>query len=621
MRFTLLPSSFSDETPIAYLMRSFDINGMAWSAHRIRSAGHPYQKIMNGSNPEIHLGAFGLKADHVRKLVHLNLDWPNATIAGQPLDRDDWTTAIRRWCPKCWEEDLRAPADRQARWNIHRRFWWDVQAISTCPFHKVQLLKSCPACDPELERPVGWHHGSLTRCTRGHSLLRCESQAVTEDDAAADLYIVGRLTGARQIGSDFLDALPLDLALSVIKRFGIAAVHGPYAKIRGSGLDRNLHVMSAGFRVASEWPTNYVGLLDALASSAPGWGAKVVYGRLYRWAKSIPSGSRIENIKSILFDHCAGRAYLHESSYIRRSHSSKFVGIRSLAAQLDRHPKVIAKCLEELGAKSSGPGRGNPESISAKNAKQVEIIVSRRLKRSDLNVLLGTSSRNTQMLISKGLITPGIVDPLLSRKIDDFDKLAVEQFLQKLRGSAPLVKEAGQDVFSMADIAKRLRMGSIAEVCDFMVRADLTASAVLENCKGIPSLLFDARSVEEAKVRIFNSLNSRQAARELGISLASLSIAINNDVLTRTLNQYGESRIPLSEVVRFWQIYTTPSILAKEYGTSARVVQRVMRKCDVAPILSSTHNWVFILYRLADVPRDFAREVAMTRARVYRRAA
>ena len=185
MRLTIIPPVIDGESAAAHLLRAFDVNGEPWSRERLRTAGHSMSDILQGRAAGPLADRLGRGEDAFRGWTPTEITKKKVVIADEVVHRDDWTTNVRRWCPCCWQDDLRrTPSGRHAHWNIHRRFWWDVAAVGTCPLHHVRLEGSCPIC----RTGVTWAAGSLTRCRNGHSLLACDGARVPPATTLADAY-------------------------------------------------------------------------------------------------------------------------------------------------------------------------------------------------------------------------------------------------------------------------------------------------------------------------------------------------------------------------------------------------------------------------------------------------
>lgn len=174
---------------------------------------------------------------------------------------------------------------RPKEWNVHRRFWWNVAAIGTCPYHHVRLRDVCP--HPECNRPVFTYIGGMHQCRGGHSLLTAEPEFVDPSMVTADAYLVARLTSARHEPVPLLDQLPLGEAIDAITRLGAAVVGGAKITLTGRRSTREVELMAAGFNIAKNWPCSFVEHLEIMKADARSWGFEKTFGQLYRWAKDL----------------------------------------------------------------------------------------------------------------------------------------------------------------------------------------------------------------------------------------------------------------------------------------------------------------------------------------------
>ncbi len=107
-------------------------------------------------------------------------------------------SAAGRVCPCCLRIDLEM-GDGPESCRPHRRIWWDLTGVVSCPVHGVLLLDVCPNCGSSPSRvPTSPRH-----CRCGHDLAGLATLPLDDSDLMADRYLVGRL-GASTVRSHAL---------------------------------------------------------------------------------------------------------------------------------------------------------------------------------------------------------------------------------------------------------------------------------------------------------------------------------------------------------------------------------------------------------------------------------
>lgn len=157
-------------------------------------------------------------------------------------------SAVGRICPHCLRADLEM-RDGPVTCRPHRRVWWDLAGVVSCPLHKVLLLHVCPGCGTHPSRVPA----SPRYCRCGQDLIGLTGSPLDDADLAADRYLIGRLGVVAASTHPLLDRMPLHDAAVAMLRIGQAAVLGArVTRFRNDKIDPMLRakLASAGFREA-----------------------------------------------------------------------------------------------------------------------------------------------------------------------------------------------------------------------------------------------------------------------------------------------------------------------------------------------------------------------------------
>ncbi|ANL39535.1 TniQ family protein [Rhizobium phaseoli] len=122
-------------------------------------------------------------------------------LAGQRFNAFDLSFSARRWCPGCLHE------------SAHHRAWWDIVAITECPYHKHALLD----LDQDGE-PVRWWWPIMDASPRGTMLSAPLPRANNNETFAG--YIIGRLGFDRPVEAPLLDGSDIGTVLDLCTLVG-----------------------------------------------------------------------------------------------------------------------------------------------------------------------------------------------------------------------------------------------------------------------------------------------------------------------------------------------------------------------------------------------------------------
>lgn len=134
------------------------------------------------------------------------------SIRGERIGRKcDVRLSARRLCTQCIGESL------------HHRFWFDLEFVTTCPRHGLELISSC-SCGGHLS----WNDVSITRCchcTSGDVRL-LKAVPANCDVVEMDRWALGRLGAGDVIFISALDQMPLKQSIDTIGQIGALDIGG-----------------------------------------------------------------------------------------------------------------------------------------------------------------------------------------------------------------------------------------------------------------------------------------------------------------------------------------------------------------------------------------------------------
>jgi len=617
VRLTIIPPVVEGESAAAHLLRAFDVNGEPWSRERLRSAGHALSDILQGRAAKPLADRLGRDGEPFLRWTPAEVTKRRVVIAGEEIHRDDWTTNARRWCPRCWDDDLRRPrSGRHAHWNVHRRFWWDVAAVRTCPVHHVLLAAACPTCGVD----VTWEAGSLTRCRNGHPLLACEGVEVAPGTTLADAYVVGRLGGMPRTEVPILDGLTLAEACDAMERLGVARHGGADGALSKFPAERHPEVLSAGLAIARDWPRAFEALLDGMAGAdhvgLGAWGDEQVYGYLYLWAKRLPAGGSGDAVRAILFAHHAARGPVHKTSVVIRHADVPLVSLAEIAAQCGRRPEFVAGYVKALGAWPERTKRGTPIGITRETAAEIRALLDRAVRADDLPAALGLAKRQARMLVAARIVPPAEIHRRAGIKAEVFDRGAIDAVLARLRGPAPTVEAAPAGLLPLARASQHGKVDGVRGTCAMILAGQLRVRAVLRDAPGLAGFLLDPEDIRAARrSRGGGGLTLAEVGRRITVPSDVVGLIVRQGLLTGTATACGEILVPEDALAAFESEYATTGALARDIGSGIRWVREALDRAGIKPVFATAGRKVTTVWSREDVPRDLRRRIPRTHAR------
>lgn len=616
MRLTIIPPVLKGETAAAHLLRAFDINGEPWSRERLRTAGHTLSDILQGRTAKPFLDFLGRDDDMVRRWTPAEVTKRGVTLGGEKLHRDDWTTSERRWCPCCWEDDLRAPpSGRHLHWNIYRRFWWDVAVVKTCPIHCTRLATTCMTCGTD----VTWEAGSLTRCRNGHSLLTCKGISIAGRETLADAYVVGRLGGMPRVDVPILDGLTLDEACDTMERLGVALLGGATGALSKFPSERHAEIHSAGFEIARDWPDAFNALLDKLARAdhvgLGAWGAEQVYGYLYLWAKRLPVGFSGNAIRAALFTHSAARGPVHKTSVVNRQAVQPLLSLSDLATRCGRSPQIAAGYLKALGAWPKRTKRGTPLAITQEVADEICAIHARIVRADELPAMIGLAKRQIYMLVSARIILPAEIHRRSGVKTDVFDRDEITAVLDRLRGTAPIVDVTPIELLPLARASKFARVDGVRGSAAMILAGHLKVKAVLRDAPGFAGLLVDPQDIRIARrAQAGGGLTLEQVGRRIKVPTDNIGRIVRKGLLRGVMSPCGEILVKEDALAAFEATYATTGALAREIGTGIRWMREALDQAGIEPVFETRARKTTAVWCRSKVLSDLQRRMQKSQA-------
>ncbi len=599
----LTPPPFIHESAADYLMRLSFINGVPLSRKFMRSLGFNLSDCLHGRDIDSILAKINRTDLQILKQFTPEVTTKKRVrMNGQELHRDDWTTQRRRWCPDCWRGDQSGPMyGRSQNWALHRRFWWNVTAVSTCPIHCVRLEEMCPF--PGCGCPINWQEGTLVTCPKGHSLLECVPAAVPKEHTLADRYIVDCLCGREVEKPPLIKDHELWEAHDVMERFGVASIGGAYGALSKIPAEQHAAVYSKGLTIIMGWPDRFIQLLDQLghARAEGNWGIETLYGYLYLWAKRLPSNVFGQEVRAV-FSRVGELGFTRKTKIVLHT-TKNFVSIADVQAQAGLSAARVKALLPLCGFETLTVNKGTPASIPVEVVERLKSMMADVVNRKEAQEYLGVHQRNMESFVEQGLLRPHPVLNQLSAKEYVFQRADLDAFMERLTSGLPVVKKVPTGKKPLGLASQEASVGGLAGVLKLALAGHLKFDAVLAGPQRLNSIITSSKSILRAE-REYEGCEYTyyEAASILGMHAESVRRLVRGGFISGWLLPSGQLGIPRQAISDFQQEFITGGQLAKVYGTNAAKIDCALRASGVySEARYKKLRWM-LLYRRGALP-------------------
>lgn len=605
----LFPDPMPEEAVADYLIRLFSANGNTWSRPHLFAAGADWAEIES-----LDAGALAvIERLRGKALPSLAANTPTllttkeARIRGHKLHRDMWGTERRRWCPACWLEDLKHPSGlRPPTWNVHRRYWWSLSMIRSCPVHGVKLRDTCPhqGCD----RPVFWYVGSHLRCQDGHDLLDAKPEPVKPGTDLADQYLYARFTGRPYEVVPLLENLEFGEAVTVITQFGASALDGEGINLRTRRGSREGEMLSVGLVMAREWPDAFLRRLAVIRAGSGDWGAEKVYGKLYLWARQMGPSPFRDEFHRVFF------GYIGETGFVKpNSMPSSYVGdqvtLTTLSRELGISTPSLHRYLVELGHPVEFSSKGHPAVVPEELVETLKSAFDGTLNLREVGARLGISKGRVPEMLAAGLLTEDPVHLQANHAQLRIASKDVDALMAKLVDGKPVIKAAvarRQGLWPISALAKMRGCAGLVDLLLLVLDGTLAVAGLSVQGKGLARLLISRDAVLNAiNSEDASKISYREAAETLEMRADDLRLLAKAGVLEGWILVSGRLAISLEALEGFKKEYASIHTLASEASIKPAEMRARLKAHRVRPAIDrhQVHGLKAALYRRDDLGR------------------
>lgn len=509
-------------------------------------------------------------------------------------------------CPACLIGDIQATPTIRPEVAPYNRSTWLIEAIKTCPVHRIALVEIATDRAPNSLHDFAFHVAPAVP----HLDAMLET-ATRRDLSGLETYVLRRLEGATE--GQFLDGLPLYVAIRACEMIGAVAVFGRRPNLsRLSDEDwrrasaRGFEIAAGGAKAIGEFLTN---LQNTYPYSRSGLeGPQALYGRVYQWLEFGADDPAYDPVRDVVGEHIRthlplgpGDTVFGNPVAVRTLHS-----IRTLSIEADLHPKRLRKVLMAVGAVCAAQAILPDQSVVFPSKTASDAVRQAKGSRSlrMAGQYLNAPRVHISLLAEHGFIKPHVA----AREFCAADRYAVadlDRFLAALLDGARPVHKPKADQVSIPAAAKRACC-SAAGIVRLILDRKLAWVGEAAGQRGYLSVLVD---VDEIRVKTrgpdHGGLTQREVANLLQTNdgvVRALTAAKHLRTFTAKdpVNHCPMVLIRPEEAARFQREYVSLFMLAKENRKHFRRVLKELNEQGIEPAFNP-HEIGARLYARSDI--------------------
>jgi hypothetical protein len=588
MKLRLTVPFHADETPMSYVSRLAARNGVL--ARRFCSDfGLRFQDVVDGDPETLRaVAALGgidpepLIANDFRKSG--DLCWIHR---GHALHRSVLRREVITICPRCALVDIEANPTLRPHVAIYGRAAWLIDAVETCPIHRVRLISASKERGSHRLHDFAAHVMSIRSLSVAHA-----TETQVREPGPLQTYALGRLAG--DAASPLLDGMTLAAAVRLCETAGAVVIHGPHVDLkRLSDADRHF-AGDRGYEEVSGGVGAFRALLDRLMDAVGPRdrldGPQVAFGRFFTLLSVTRRDRDFDTARDIMRDYIlenfaieTGRQLLGKPTEQRRIHS-----LHTLAREVGVHPKRLRKHLRAAGLVTDAQMAMSDHNVRIEAGPAADIAKALAATLSLAEAIDHLNAPRTQMDV---LIKADFVRP--QRHVAGFgaqDRYAVtalDEFLANLVAH-PMPLRLDHSRFCNIPSAAKRGCCSASEVVRLILDGKLPTAR--SRTRGYMGILIDPKEVVKAvSGEAAPGLSLRVATREIGISDRVLNALIAHGhiasfIALNPVNRCPQTLVATSEIKIFKATYISLHALAKERKIYIGTLKSILDAAGILPV-------------------------------------
>lgn len=448
-----------------------------------------------------------------------------------------------RACPACIENDLDEFMCEFEAVRPYRRGWWQVPAVSTCPWHRTALETACGNCGQPLDERI-----PARQCRCGMLMLR--KAQLTSESCAHDAWLLGRLGLGSAVDFPLLDALPLDVAAELCRVLG-AAIRGE--RLRGARTETALSLAetrSTGWLTLQGGPAELEQVFDRIIARdrADGSVCKTSYSGLHRFL-TLNRTSTLDWLRDLMLAHVkanvglsGSRARLFGATVV----DGKMISLTQGAKLLGVSKEPLSRLLLAVDPDFVKAERG-PTLLSQAQLTAARKAIDGSVRSPEAKRVLGFDKIDMRFAIDTGLLN--YVLPPTRTSLG----LVCRQGVRTLNRT--FCKPPFHDGAGLLDTAALSRSAGVTrtEVMLAVARGYLEPVGRRHGVAGYPALLFALSAATNLRITLRNQVSKFRAHAELGWMPRTISALQERGLMEDS----GFKNVDLAALARFRADYAS----------------------------------------------------------------
>lgn len=524
-------------------------------------------------------------------------------IAGQRLNPFNLSFSSRRWCPGCLHE------------SPHHRAWWDIIAITECPYHRHPLVDL-----DQYGEPVRWWWPVMNMSPRGQILAAALPRANDTETFAG--YIIGRLGFDRRFEAPLLDQSDIGTVIDLCDLVGRLLASSTLSDVSPD----DWKSAETGFRALSG---DAVALVEAVRTwirrAVPQEARTKGYGFVFQWIVERKWGlldfGLSDMLQKVLRKALALEARELTGPLTSDAFLQKEVSLAALAHRMGVARNGVATVADMLGFLPKREKYRGLVMFDPSEADAIEAFWGKTVHRRQAAPLLGLTPPEI-----KPLVEAGYLREFSSAGVEGDDeghrylKAEIDSLLAKLpelvKAEAPITRTG------FRNYAKdhKLRRGDLAVS---ILRTELDVTAVDDSKPGFDGLAIICEPVKSTRRplrklrRADNVLSVGEAQGELGVTRETMLRLLDGRHLKEAKGDGAARWISKTSVMAFAAKYRNASAFLQSLNVSLDEMIAVMAASGFKPLLprkpKAEARSVNTIYRYEDIALAFGLEADPTR--------
>jgi hypothetical protein len=577
------------ESLLGYVLRISEANGYDTPWHVVAHAGILRGEMTTAGFPVQKLAAIlGRSPDDLNDISYSGLDENEdrefrllGHTLGKGLNSEPLRLTKPVICPQCIVEHGYIDA------------FFDLSVGVACPFHRCQLVASCPCCGESLN----WFRPGLLTCKCGASFADVLTKPVSPDLANLMAVIWDKLHGTS------LDDLPKGTNLPARQLAGVPLrrLLGKLPDLGGFQIRSHgatscdstpIELLDSAAQILANWPNGYHDFLDRTALVNSGSAPTTLWKRYEHFSRMFFSKKNCGTDFSWLHqEFIRYRLETYESALDNRKRSgedipARYVTITELARRLKVTPATVRDWSKNglINLKKAGtPDR--PRYIADMEDENLRPPIA--AEGSVFGEREAAAYLELPVRVLNRLKVIGHFRVQHWHKLKHgFHQADLDEFRKRLLALSPLVgagtdETPRTDRVSLAQTQRKYRFHDHERKADFIVAyLSGTITSAYRTGDSLGDIFFEKSAVEafvsNSRSHAANdSLSQVEAAKEIGCNLLAVPILVKNGYLAGEDGREGQ-RITRASVAKLGDQYVALGGLAVELQTSSR---RLMRLC------------------------------------------